>query len=107
MVLKEQLTEIISAKISTEGSNQYLYYLIDKNFQGVNKLFVLSVVNEIQQRSFKIYYLSTVEIKNDNVIIDEQNFFDQPVRDDLMIHDCIRKIAAGQGDDYRNGCLLN
>ena len=27
------------SKILTEGKNQYLYYSIDPNFQGVNKLF--------------------------------------------------------------------
>ena len=29
------------SKILTEGKNQYLYYSIDPNFQGVNKLFFI------------------------------------------------------------------
>ena len=36
---------------------------------------------------------------------DGQNFFDQPVRNDL-INDNIQKIATGQLDDYTTGCLL-
>ena len=41
-----------------------------------------------------------------NAMIDEQNLFDQQVRNDLMRYDSIRKIATGQGDDYTKGCLL-
>ena len=40
-------------------------------------------------------------------MIDERNFFDQPVKDDLITYDNIRKIAIGQGDDYTTGCLLD
>ena len=39
-------------------------------------------------------------------MIDGQNFFDQPVRNDLITYN-IRKIATGQGDDYTTGCFLN
>ena len=95
------------SKRSIERPNQYLDYLIDPSFQGVNKLFVLSTENEAQRTSYKQYYLPTVEIKDYNVMIDVQNFFDQPVRNDLITYDNIQKIAAGQGDDYTTGCLLD
>ena len=39
-------------------------------------------------------------------MIDGQNFFDQPVRNDLITNDNIQKIATGQGDDYTTGRLL-
>ena len=39
-------------------------------------------------------------------MIDGENFFDQPVRNDLMKFDDIRKIAKGQGDDCTTGCSL-
>ena len=39
-------------------------------------------------------------------MIDRQNFFDQPVKNDLRIHDNIRHIAIGQGGDYISGCLI-
>ena len=38
-------------------------------------------------------------------MIDGQNFFDQPVRSNLIICDSIWKIATGQRDDYITGCL--
>ena len=38
---------------------------------------------------------------------DEKNLFDQPIKNDLKIYDDMRKIAAGQGDDYTTRCLLD
>ena len=38
---------------------------------------------------------------------DGKNFFDQPVRNDKVTYENIRKIAIGQGDDYTTGCLLD
>ena len=93
--------------MSTERQNQYLDYLIDPSFQGVHRLFVLPFKNEAQRISYKRHYLPTVEIKNYNVIIDGQNFFDQLVRHNLITYDSIRKIPTGQRDDYTTGCLLD
>ena len=47
-----------------------------------------------------VYYLSKVEIKHYNVMVDGKNFFDQLVQSDMRIYDNIQKIATGQGDDY-------
>ena len=78
--------------MSTEKQNQYLDYLIDPSFQGVNRLFVLPFENEAQQISYKRYYLLTVEVKNYNIMIDGQNFFDHPVRNNLITYGSVRKI---------------
>ena len=48
-----------------------------------------------------------MEIKDYNVKIDGNTFFDQPVRNDKVTYDNIRKIATGQGDDYTTGGLLD
>ena len=40
-------------------------------------------------------------------MIDGKNFFDQPVRNDKVTYENIRKITIGQGDDYTTGCLLD
>ena len=40
-------------------------------------------------------------------MIDGQNIFDQPVKNDLRTYDNIRKIATGQKDDYTTGCIYN
>ena len=39
-------------------------------------------------------------------MIDGQNFFDQPVNNNLITYD-IQKIATGPGDDYTTNCLLD
>ena len=40
-------------------------------------------------------------------MIDGKNFFDRPVKNDKVTYENIRKIAAGQADDYTTGCLLD
>ena len=40
-------------------------------------------------------------------MIDEKNLFDQPVGNDKVTYENIRKIAIGQGDGYTTGCLLD
>ena len=52
-------------------------------------------------------YLQTVEIKDYNVMINEINFFDQSIKNDLKTYDNITKIQTGQGDDYTTECLLD
>ena len=36
-----------------------------------------------------------------------KNFFDEPIKNDKITRNNIRKIATGQGDDYTTGCLLD
>ena len=38
---------------------------------------------------------------------DGKNSSDQPVKNDKVTYENIRKIAIGQGDDYTIGCLLD
>ena len=40
-------------------------------------------------------------------MINGENFFDQPVKDNKITYENIRKTATGQGDDYTTGCLLD
>ena len=50
-------------KVSTERQKQYLDFLIDPSFQGVNRLFVLSFENEDDRKVSTGYYLSKVKLK--------------------------------------------
>ena len=34
-------------------------------------------------------------------MIDGQNFFDEPVNNNIMTYDKIRKVATGQGDNFK------
>ena len=40
-------------------------------------------------------------------MINGENFFDQPIKNNKVTYENIRKIATGQGDDYITGCLLD
>ena len=40
-------------------------------------------------------------------MINGENFFNQPVKNNKVIYENIRKIATGQGDDYTIGCSLD
>ena len=89
------------------AQNANLNHLIESRFQGVNRHFVLAFENDDQRTSSKGYYIPNVEIKDNNIMIDGKNFFDQPVKNDKVTYENIRKITIGQGDDYTTGCLLD
>ena len=77
------------------AQNPNLNHLVEPSFQGLNILFVLTFKNDNQRRSAKSYYLSNVEIKNYNVMINGENVFDQPIKDNKVTYKNIRKIATG------------
>ena len=89
------------------AQNPNLNHLVAPSFQGVNRLFVLAFENDTQRTSAKGYYLPNVEIKDYNVMINRGNFFDQPIKNNKVTYENIRKIATGQGDDYTTSCLLD
>ena len=90
------------------AQNPSLNHLVEPSFQGVNRLFVLAFENDDDDRtSDDRYYLSTVEIKDYNIMINGENFFDQPIKNNKITYENIRIIAIGQGDDNTTGCLLN
>ena len=81
--------------------------MVEPTFQGVNRIFVLAFENDTQRTSHSGYYLPNVEIKNYNVMINGENFFDQPIKNNKVTYENIRKIATSQGDNYTSGCLLD
>ena len=90
------------------AQNPNLNHLVEPSFQGINRLFVLAFENDNYRRSDERYYLPTVEIKDYNIVINGENFFDQPIKNNNKItYGNIRKIATSQGDDYTTGCLLD
>ena len=89
------------------AQNPNLNDLIEPSFQRVNRLFVLAFKNDDHRTSDDRYYLPTVEIKDYNIMINGENFFDQPIKNNKVTYENTRKIATGQGDDYTTGCLLD
>ena len=89
------------------AQNPNLNHLVEPSFQGVNRLFVLAFSNHDYRTSHERYYLPTVEIKHYNIMINGENLFDQPIKNNKVTYENIRKIATDQGDDYTTGCLLD
>ena len=87
--------------------NPNLNHLVEPSFQGVNRLFVLAFEKNNDRTSDDRYYLPTVKIKDYNIVINGENFSDQPIKNNKITYDKITKVATGQGDDYTTGCLLD
>ena len=83
------------SQMTVQSNNNNINYLIDSTFTNVNRLFVLSLTsNNVgdDRDSFSHYYLPNVEIKDFNVLIDGESFFDLPVK----------KWRRGIRKNYRN-----
>ena len=93
------------SKVTIQQKNPYLDYLIDPSFQGVNKLFVLAFPHNTVRTGHTNYFIPSAEIKDYNVMIDGQNFFDQSVKNNIKTNNKILQIMAGQADDYTTSCL--
>ena len=71
------------SEITTQPKNNNLVYLIDPAFRNIKRLFVLSFKNsedDPMRNSFDQYYMSLLEIKDFNELIDNKLFFDQLVK---------------------------
>ena len=66
------------------AQNPNLNHLVEPSFQGVNRLFVLTFQNDDDRTSDDEYYLPTVEIKDYNIMINGENFFDQPIKNNKL-----------------------
>ena len=58
-----------------------LNYLIGSTFNNVNRLFVLAFENEKDRSSYSKYYMPSIEVKDYNVILDDQEpFYEIPTK---------------------------
>ena len=62
--------------------------------QGVNRLFALSFEDENVRTSRSEYHLPKVETKDYNVKIDDRNFSDQSINNNIKTYEDVRKIAT-------------
>ena len=87
--------------------NPNLNHLVELSFEGVNRLFILAFENDTQRTSAKVYYVPNVERKIYNIMINRENFFDQPIKNDKVTYENIRRICNGFGEDYTCGSILD
>ena len=67
-------------QIINQPATNNLIFLIDPTFSNINRLFVLAFPNEEDRSSFSKYYMPNVEIKDYNILIDLQPFYDIPIK---------------------------
>ena len=95
--------------------NVFIRETIDSSCPLINRLFVFAYeggANRVTVDSHRRYFLSRLEIKSYNIEFDGRNFYDQPINnqetnDLIKQYDELRKVSAGQDDDYTTGCLLD
>ena len=93
------------SEMSNHTKNNNLNYLIDPTFTNVNRLFVLTFENKDDRTSFSKYYLPKVEIKDFNVLIDGESFFEIPIKNKEEVYEAI--IEMSRNNNYTTGNLLD
>ena len=67
-------------------ANIFKYINLNPSFQGVNRLFVMAydrAANQPTTNGRRKYYLTRIDLKKYNVIIDGRNFYDNPIESDI------------------------
>ena len=94
--------------MTIQPQNNSLNYLIDPTFTNVNRLFVLSFSrnnNTDNRDSFSDYYVPNVEIKDFDLLINGNSFFDLPVKHEEETYEKIMDMS--NNNDYTTGNLLD
>ena len=73
--------------------------MVEPSFEGAKIFFVLVFEKDTQKTSAKGYYLPNVEIKDCNIMINGENFSEQPVKDNKVAYENITNISTCKGDD--------
>ena len=93
------------SQMSNQNKNNNLNYLIDPTFSNVNRLFVLSSGNEDDRTFYYKYYMPNVEIKDYNVLIDGNAFFELPIKNIEETYEKIIQITNHSGYYARDNLL--
>ena len=89
------------SQITVQPQNNNLNYLIDPTFTNVNRLFVLSFqrisgdknTTKDSRDSFSHHYVPNARIKDFNVLIDGERFFDLPVKNEEEANEKIMDMS--------------
>ena len=92
-----------------EINNQII--IIDPTFRNINRFFVLSFKdgdNDPTRDSFEKYYMSLIEVKDLNPLIDNKPFFDHPVENKEEAYEELIKISKNDyyTTSYWTTCII-
>ena len=93
------------SEMTKQTKTNHLNYLTDPTFTKVSRLFVFSFEYEEDRTSFSKYYVPKVQIKDFNVLIDGEIFFDVPVKNKEEA--CKKLMNISKNNDYTTGNLLD
>ena len=82
--------------------------MIDSTFRNINRLFVISFkncVNDTKKDYYYKYYTPLIEIKDFNELIHNKSFFDQPIKNKQRAFE--KLVEMLRNDDYTTGKLLD
>ena len=99
--------------MTIQPQNNNLNYLIDPKFTNLNRLFVLSFqriarennITKDHRVSFSHYYVPNARIKDFNVLIDVESFFELTVKNEEEAYE--KFFEMSNGNDYTTGNLLD
>ena len=91
-------------QVINQSATNNLNFLIDPTFNNVNRLFVLAFPNEEDRSSFSKYYAPIVEIKDYNILIDLQPFYEIPIKTKEQTYKAITELI--NHDIYTTGNSL-
>ena len=104
----EYKTREQNVRSDNNNTNIVRYISLDPSFQGVNRLFVITYSRLANQptRDNRRKHLPRIDLNKYNVIIDERNFYDNPIESDTKKYRELKKVMIGKGEDYTTGSLL-
>ena len=91
-------------------ANVFKYINLDPSFQGVNRLFVRAynrANGQPTRNGQQKYYLPRIDLEKYNVIINERNFYDNPIESDIEKYRELTKVMIGKGEDNTTGSLFD
>ena len=93
------------SQVINQTATNNLNYLIGPTFNNVHRLYALAFENEEDRTSFSKYYTPTVEIKDYKILIDQQLFYEIPIKNKKEAYRAITELI--RNDDYTTGNILN
>ena len=101
------------SRMTIQTQNNSFNYLIDPTFTNVNRSLVLSFQRRAGENnttkdyrdSFSYYYVPNIRIKDFNVLIDGESFFDLPVKNEEEAYE--EMIKMSNNHNYKTGNLLD
>ena len=97
-------------KTENSDANAFKYVNLDPSFQGNNRLFAMAynaANGQPTRDARRKYYLPRIDLKKYNVIIDGQNFYDNPIECYIEKYRKLKKVMIGKGEGYTAGSLLD